>query len=170
MEASYPLYREELAFHAEAAEFERVMDAIRTIRSTRTDMNVPPSRKATVYLATPYEDTFRAAAPFFERLASADGVQVAADWDAAGMVQMATDSARIFLPLESLIDKAKERERLDRELANCEKEIALHSGKLKNENFVSRAPERVVEEIRQKLQKAEELKEKLVASRQALGE
>lgn len=100
-------------------------------------MNVPPSRKAAVYVATEYETIFTDCAPFFERLASASGVFVEKEQTIEGAVQVATQSARIFLPMDDLIDKDKERERLNREKAKCEKEIEIHTKKLANENFVS---------------------------------
>ena len=74
---------------------------------------------------------------------------------------MATQSARIFLPLDELIDKEKERERLNREKAAAEKDIAVISGKLSNAGFVAKAPEAVVVKEREKLARAEELLRKI---------
>ena len=168
MKASWPVYDAALDFSEEERAFARIMEAIRAIRNTRTEMNVPPSRKAAVYIATDFEQVFRDCAPFFERLASASGVSVAREQAVEGAVQIATGSARIFLPMDDLIDKDKERERLTREKAKCEKEIALHTKKLANENFVSKAPEKVVNDIREKLAKSEELLEKIESSLAAL--
>lgn len=168
MKSSWPVYDAALDFAEEEREFARIMDAIKAIRNTRTEMNVPPSRKAAVYVATEYEDIFRACAPFFERLASASDVFVAKEQAVEGAVQVAAQSARIFLPMDDLIDKDKERERLNRERTKCEKEIEIHTKKLANENFVSKAPEKVVSDIREKLAKSKELLEKIESSLAAL--
>ena len=166
--SQWPVYREELDFAAEEREFTRVMEAIKGIRNIRTEMNVPPSRKAAVYIETEYTDTFETSKAFFERLASASAVHVAASQHVEGAVQVATQSARIFLPMEELIDKTKELERLNREKAACEKDIAMLKGKLSNENFVSKAPEAVVSNEKAKLQRAEELLAKISDSIAAL--
>jgi len=168
MRSAWPVYDAALDFAEEEREFARIMDAIKAIRNTRTEMNVPPSRKAAVYVATEYEDIFRACAPFFERLASASDVFVAKEQAVEGAVQVAAQSARIFLPMDDLIDKDKERERLNRERTKCEKEIEIHTKKLANENFVSKAPEKVVNDIREKLAKSKELLEKIESSLAAL--
>lgn len=169
MRSVWPAYDAELDFAEEEREFARIMEAIKAIRNTRTEMNVPPSRKAAVYVATEYETIFTDCAPFFERLASASGVFVEKEQTIEGAVQVATQSARIFLPMDDLIDKDKERERLNREKAKCEKEIEIHTKKLANENFVSKAPEKVVNDIRGKLAKSQELLEKIESSLAALG-
>lgn len=166
--AKWPEYQTALDFQAEEQEFTRVMEAIKGIRNARTEKNVPPSRKAAVYIETEHEDIFNQSKAFFERLASASSVQVGKSWQIGDAVQVVTQSARIFLPLEELIDKKKEAERLEREKANCEKEVAMLSGKLSNEKFVSKAPEAVVNNEREKLRKAEELLAKINESIAAL--
>ncbi|MEG0691639.1 MAG: valine--tRNA ligase [Oscillospiraceae bacterium] len=168
MTASFPVYKEELNFEADEIEFARIMDAIKGIRNVRTEMNVPPSKKAAVYIETEFVDTFNSSKAFFERLASASEVNVAAAQNIEGAVQIATTSARIFLPLDELIDKEKELERLTREKATCQKDIDMLSGKISNENFVSKAPAKVVDEIKMKLAKANELMQKIDESLSAL--
>lgn len=168
MIAEWPEYDESLSFKAEEAEFARVMDAIKGIRNARNEMNVPPSKKAAVYIATDFEDTFNSAKAFFERLASASEVVVAKDHHIDKAIQVATDSASIFLPLDDLIDKDKEMERLTREKMACEKDIAQLAGKANNESFISKAPAKVVEEIKIKLEKAQDLLAKIEASIKAL--
>ena len=168
MKSAWPVYDEALNFADEEREFTRIMEAIKEIRNTRSEMNVPPSRKAAVYVATEYEAIFNDCAPFFVRLASASEVKVAKEHAIDGAVQIATQSARIFLPMDDLIDKAKERERLTREKEKAEKEVMIHTNKLANENFVSKAPEKVVNDIREKLAKAKELLEKIESSLAAL--
>ncbi len=168
MIAKYPEYDESLSFAAEEKEFERVMTAIRAIRNARAEKNIPPSKKAAVYVETEYADTFQNAAAFFERLAGASGLVVGKDFELGSTMQVVTESARIFIPMGELIDVQKERERLNKEKADCEKEIAFFEGKLSNEKFVSRAPEAVVNQERQKLQKANERLQKILESIQAL--
>jgi valyl-tRNA synthetase len=141
------------------ADMERVIDAIRAIRARRSDMNVPPSKKAHVTIVTKYPDTFgEAVHPFFERLASASGVNVADSCDSEGAVQIVTDSATVYIPLADIVDFAAERKRLEGELANVNSEIARVEGKLANENFTSRAPAAVVDAERAKLEKYREKK------------
>ena len=168
MIAKYPEYDEALSFAAEETEFERVMTAIRAIRNARAEKNIPPSKKAAVYVETEYADTFQNAAAFFERLAGASGLVVGKDFELGSTMQVVTESARIFIPMGELIDVQKERARLNKEKADCEKEIAFFEGKLSNEKFVSRAPEAVVNQERQKLQKANERLQKILESIQAL--
>ncbi|HIX66001.1 MAG TPA: valine--tRNA ligase, partial [Candidatus Anaerotruncus excrementipullorum] len=169
MVAPWPVYREELNFAQEEASFEKVMQAIRAIRARRGEMNVPPSRKARVYIATAEPETFRQGVPFIQRLAFASQVEIGESFSVEGAVQVVTDGARISIPMEELVDLEKERARLNKELAACEKEIAALSGKLANEKFVSKAPANVVEAERQKLQKAQERLGKIQESLSALG-
>ena len=151
---------EEIPTFPEAeADMERVIDAIRAIRARRSDMNVPPSKKAHVTIVTKYPETFgEAVHPFFERLASASGVTVADSASSEGAVQIVTDSATVYIPLADIVDFAAERKRLEAELANVDGEIARVEGKLANENFTSRAPAAVVDAERAKLEKYREKK------------
>ncbi len=130
------------------------MDAVKAIRNTRTEMNVPPSKKASVYIETDLVDIFEPSKQFFERLTSASDVSVATKQEFVGIetsIQIATADTKIFIPLDDLVDKEKEKARLDKEKQACEKEIKILSGKLSNESFVSKAPEKVVNDIKEKL-------------------
>lgn len=148
------------AFAQAETDMGRIIDAIRAIRTRRSDMNVPPSKKAHITVVTKYPETFTEAVyPFFERLASASGVSVADSCDAEGAVQIVTDSATVYIPLADIVDFAAERARLEAELANVEKEIARVEGKLANESFTSRAPAAVVDGERAKLAKYIEKRE-----------
>ncbi|MFZ2539681.1 MAG: valine--tRNA ligase, partial [Oscillospiraceae bacterium] len=93
MTATFPVYKDELNFEADEIEFARIMDAIKGIRNVRTEMNVPPSKKAAVYIETEFVDTFNSSKAFFERLASASEVNVATTQQIEGAVQVATTSA-----------------------------------------------------------------------------
>jgi len=157
MISAWPRYEDRLIFHAEEQDFERVIDAIRGIRNQRSQMNVPPSKKAKVIIETAYQEVFEAAKPFFERLASASEVEVVKEsGNLEGAVSVVTGSARIFIPMAELIDKDKELARLNKEKTVCEKDIKMLSGKLDNEGFLSKAPGQVVEGERKKLATAQD--------------
>ena len=161
MIAGYPVPDETLEFADAAADMERVIAVIRAIRTRRNEMNVPPSRKAKVYLATKYEKSFAGTEAFFARLASASALEVAAEFDSSvisgdNAVQIVTDSATVFLPLSDIIDYEKEKARLAAELEKLDGEITRAKAKLANESFVSRAPAAVVAGERDKLAKYEE--------------
>ena len=169
MISRFPEYSEALAFAEEERDFERVVDAIKAIRNARAEMNVPPSRKAKVYIGTPYAQTFAAGEKFLKRLAGASEVEIAPEFQMDGAVSAVTDSARIFIPLSDLIDREKELARLNKELAACEKDISIISGKLGNEKFLAKAPEKIVEQEKEKLARAQERMANIQQSLKALG-
>ncbi len=160
--AAYPKASDKLNFPEESLEMRRVIDAIKAIRLRRNEMNVAPSRKARVYIATAYPESFGPAThAFFARLASASGVEVAASFpeetvSADNAVQIITDSATIFLPVAELVDTEKEKARLSAEAIRLEGEIDRIGKKLSNEGFVAKAPAAVVEAERGKLAKYQE--------------
>ena len=161
MIAEYPDADKVPYFAAESEDMARVIDAIRAIRTRRAEMNVAPSRKAKVYIATKYDACFTAAAGFFARLASASEVIVADAFDAAlvsgdNAVQIITDSAAIFLPMADIIDFEKEKARLAAEQKKLEDEIARIEKKLSNQGFVQKAPAAVVEGEKAKMEKYRE--------------
>lgn len=168
MIAKYPEYREELNFAGEEREFSRVVDAVKAIRNARAEMNVPPSRKAKVYIETQYAGTFAAGEKFLCRLAGASEVEIAPEVKLEGAVSAVTDSARLFIPLADLIDREKELARLNKELAACQKDIGIISGKLSNEKFMAKAPEKIVEQEKEKLARAKERLENIQESLKAL--
>ncbi|MBR6735360.1 MAG: valine--tRNA ligase [Oscillospiraceae bacterium] len=170
MVASWPKYDEGLNFAKEAAEFEMVMDAIRAIRNARTNANVPPSKKATVYINSERAEVFANASAFIEKLAYASSVvTVDKDFAIERAMHVVTDAARIFLPMDELVDREKELARLNKELAACEKDIEMVDKKLSNENFVAKAPAKVIEGEKLKREKALERLEKIKESLAALG-
>ena len=169
--APFPKYDPALAFPEDERSFELVMDAIRAIRSRRADMGVPPSRKARVIVCTAEEATFLAGAPYFERLAGASEVVVEDPGfaESAGMVTVTTPAARILMPMAELVDLEAERERLNKELEKAKKQLEAQEKKLANENFVSRAPEAVVNAERERAEKAKALIANIEESIKALG-
>ena len=161
MISEYPDAASIPAFAKESEDMARVLDAIRAIRTRRAEMNVAPSRKAKVYIATKYDACFTAAAGFFGRLASASEVIVADAFDAEvvsgdNAVQIITDSAAIFLPMADIIDFEKEKARLAAEQKKLEDEISRIEKKLSNQGFVSKAPAAVVEGEKAKMEKYRE--------------
>ena len=170
MLADWPKYDESLNFGAEAAHMKSVMNAIRSIRNRRAEMNVPPSKKSTLYVVSDKGEIFRQGEGFICRLAYADKVIICEN-DPEGhenMVCVVTNDAKLYIPLEELIDFEKELARLEKEKANCLKQIAMFEGKLSNEAFVSRAPEKVVAEQREKLEKNRALLAQLEESEKRL--
>ena len=166
MVQEYPAYREALSFPLEAQRFETVMEAIKAVRARRSEMNVPPSRKAHLMIVTEEREAFEAGRSYITKLAYASEVSVldAVPADADKMVTAVTDNARMFMPMADLVDLEKERARLQKELANAEKQLQGQIAKLSNQNFVTRAPEAVVNVEREKQAKLEALIENLKAN------
>ena len=171
MVAAYPSFDEKLSFPEDEENFEMVMAAIKAVRARRSEMNVPPSRKAQLIIATDKAAAFEAGNSYICKLAYASQVSVVAEApeSTAGMVSVVTDNARMFMPMAELVDLDKERARINKELANAEKQLQAQIGKLSNENFVSRAPEQVVNAEREKKAKLEALIENLKLSLENLG-
>ncbi len=171
MVSKWPEYREELAFPTEEARMETLMNAIRAIRNRRAEMNVPPSKKAKVIVVTDKRDTFEAGSVFFAKLAYAAEVEVVgeAPADASKMVSVVTEDAQLYMPMSELLDLDKERARLTKEKEKAENDLAFVQRKLENESFVAKAPEKVIQNERDKADKARELIAKLEASLAALG-
>ena len=171
MIARYPEYTESLAFPAEERDFEMVMNAIRAVRSRRAEMNVPPSRKAHLFITTDRQDAFRSGEIYITKLAYAEQITISSELpaDAEKMVSAVTEEARLFMPMAELIDLDKERARLEKELEKARKNYEGQMRKLSNENFISRAPEAVVQTERERAEKAKALVENLETSLKNLG-
>ena len=168
----WPEHRADLEFPEEEKAMELVMDAIRAIRARRAEMNVPPSKKAQLTVATGEKAVFEQGIPFLKRLAYASEVKVV-DADAAletqGMVAVATHAARLFLPLAELVDLEKEKARIQKELDKNRKELDKLETKLNNPGFVNKAPANVVEAERERADKLRALLAKLEESAASLG-
>ena len=169
MMAKFPAYDESLNFADDEREFGRIMAAVKAIRNVRAEKNVPPSRKAHLFIDTDFTDTFKKGSSFFERLASASDVTVGKNLKVENAAMAVTDSAKIYLPMGDLIDREAELKRLRKDLENCEKEIKSTEGKLANKEFVSKAPEKVVNVEREKLARANERLLKIRESIRELG-
>ena len=148
MLAKYPEYNAELDYPEASDEMKKIMDAIRAIRNRRAEMNVPPSRKAKVYVATKFAETFRDGTQFIQKLASASEVEVAESFEIEGAVNIVTADAKIYIPMDELVDREKELARLNKELEQVKKRLAQSEGKLNNQGFVAKAPEAVIEKVK----------------------
>lgn len=166
MISPWPEYRQEMEDEEAEEQMEAIMNAIRGIRNIRAEMEVRPSQKAQVFILPlqGYRAAFETGKIYFEKLAYASKVLVKdREQDIPhNSVSVVTEKAQIFMPLEDLVDFQKEMERLRKEKATLDKEIARANGKLENENFVKKAPAKVVEEERQKLQKYSEMRDKVM--------
>ncbi len=171
MMQSYPVYDGSLNFPEDETSFGMVMDAIKAVRARRAEMNVPPSRKSRLIIVTDKAKAFNDGEKFICKLAYASGIEVRAELPEStdGMVSVITDNARMFMPMAELVDLEKERTRMEKELANAKKQLDGQIAKLANENFVSRAPEKVVNVEREKKAKLEALIENLEESLKNLG-
>ena len=158
MVSDWPVFKEELDFKAEENEVETIKTAVRNIRNLRADMNVPPSRKATVYVVSEKEEVravFENSRVFFATLGYASEVIVQADRTgiADDAVSTVIPDAVIYIPFAELVDVEKEIARLEKEAKRLAGEIKRATGMLNNEKFTSKAPAAKVEEERQKLEK-----------------
>ncbi|MDO5548104.1 MAG: valine--tRNA ligase [Eubacteriales bacterium] len=173
MLSQWPTYREDLCFAAEEAQMELLMESIRAIRVRRNEMNVPPSRKAHVYVVTSeaHRPVFDGGKACFLKLAYASDltVQAEAPADAAKMVSIVTGDVQMYLPMNELIDFDKERARLNKEKKKAEKDLAFIEKKLSNPGFLNKAPEKVVEGEKLKAEKLHEQIAKLDESLASLG-
>ena len=150
-------YDENLNYSVDEAEMEKIMTAIKAIRNCRSEMNIPPSKKAKVYIETAQSDVFLTGIDFVKRLASASEVTVDKSFgDLGNVVTIITDDAKIYIPLGDLVDFEAEKKRLEKELAAAEDKLAFIMKKLNNPGFVNKAPEKVVQQNRDDAAKAED--------------
>ncbi|MBE6671882.1 MAG: valine--tRNA ligase, partial [Ruminococcaceae bacterium] len=152
MVSDYPVYDPALDFENEEIIMDRLIAAIRAIRNRRNEMNVPPSKKAALYIASSFKDTYNEKTEaFFIKLASASQISYVDSYEDENAVQIITDSAKIYIPLGDLVDFEKEKERLEKEKAKEISEIERIEKKLSNEGFVSKAPQAVIDGEKAKL-------------------
>ncbi|MGI6497774.1 MAG: valine--tRNA ligase [Oscillospiraceae bacterium] len=159
MTAPWPVYQEALQFKAEEEDMERVMEAIRAVRSRRAEMNVPPSKKARLVIVTEQGDAYVRCKAFMERLAYASQIEVTAHApeDQSAMVSAITPNAKILMPLSELVDLAAERRRLEKETAKTKKELDGLEAKLSNPSFLSKAPAHIVAAEQERAEKLRSL-------------
>ena len=156
MLAQWPEYRADWNYPAEEEMLEHCKDLVKGVRNVRSQMDVPPSRKAKLFIVAEdaaVRETFAANQEAYQNLAGASEVVVQADREGIGedAVSVVIPGATLYLPLEDLVDLKKERERLEKERGRLEKELARSRGMLNNEKFISKAPEAKVAAEREKL-------------------
>ena len=169
MISAYPEYDDALNFSMDETEFERIMTAVKAIRNRRAEMNVPPSKKAEVFIDTPFESTFIQGTVYMQRLASASAVTVCGDVEIDGSVQIITEDAKIFIPMNELVDMDAERARLTKELEAAKKDLEFFAKKLNNPGFMAKAPEAEVEKTKASASKIEDKIKMLEESIENLG-
>ena len=171
MMSKWPEANEAMNFSQEEQAMELVMDAIRAVRARRNELNVPPSKKAHLTIATEQAQVFELGIPTLKRLAYASDVTIVAAGEApaeTGMVSVVTHAAQIFMPLAELVDLAKEKQRVEKELKKNSVELEKLNTKLGNPGFVNKAPEHVVAAEKERAVKLTELVAKLEEQLKAL--
>ena len=158
MTSPYPLYNPKNDYIKEEMEMNRIMEVIRAIRNRRSKMNVPPSKKASVYIESDFVNTYRNGKAFIEKLAYASDVNFENNFDKKDVVTIITTDAKIYIPLDQLVDKKAEKLRLNKELNDAIKQLRQCESKLNNKGFISKAPENVVLGVKNN---AEKLKDKI---------
>jgi len=153
--AKWPEYDEALSFPQEAKNLENVMALIRAIRTRRNEMNVPPSKKAHIYIDTAHPAPYEEVSEFIARLAYGSKVEIGTGFGVQGAVTAVTDDAKALLPMDDLVDKAAETARLNKELANAQKQLDTVKAKLANEKFTSKAPQNVIDGVKANGEKLE---------------
>ena len=168
MISEYPAFDEAMVYTDAEADVERIITCITAIRTRRAEMNVPPSKKAKLYVVTKYTDTFARASKILEKLASASEVILTDSYESDDAVMIATDAGRLYIPLAEVIDFEKERARLTAEMKKNDGEIERIEKKLANEGFVAKAPAAVIEGEKAKLKKYLEVRESLTVALEKL--
>ncbi len=164
MTSQWPLYTDSLSFPEEEKKMAVICDAIKSVRNIRTEMNVPPSRRASMIIVTDNKELFESGIAFYEKLAGAKDV-VVTDTEAGvpdGAVSVIVEGAKIFMPMDELIDTEKEKERLTKEKERLEAEIDRVEKKLSNQGFVAKAPAKLIEEEKAKGVKYKEMYDKVL--------
>ncbi len=156
MLSDWPEYDAALFFEEEDSQMQGVMDIIRAVRNLRAELKVQPGHRARLLLRAQsgWEDTLSGAQAHFMRLASASSVEFlqGSGTPEGKLVSAVTGAAELFIPLGDLVDLEKEIQRLQKEYDNLTAEIARAKGKLNNPGFVSKAPETLVRQEKQKLE------------------
>lgn len=148
--AEWPVYDEKLNFAAEALDMTKVMELITAVRTRRSEMNVPPSKKASLLIETAETEVFELLRDSIARLAYCSEVVVSEKAEPSeGAVTVVTNACKGYLPMDELVDKQAEIARLTKELDSAQKQMATVNAKLNNETFMSKAPQNVVDGVRQ---------------------
>ena len=153
MISEWPKYKAEFEFGKDESDFEKIMAVIKAIRNRRAEMNVPPSRKALVCIATADKGTFENGKAYICRLGFASEVHVGDTFEAEGSVRVVTDSATVYMPMKELVDVEAELVRLNKDLKKAEADKEFFEKKLNNQGFLAKAPANLIEQQKQSLSK-----------------
>ena len=157
--APWPEYDEARAFSQAEEEMKKVMELITAVRTRRSEMNVAPSKKAHLYIETAAPVAFETERDAIARLAYCSGVEIGENFQQSeGSVTVVTAACRGYLPMDDLVDKKAETARLQKELEGAKKQLATAEAKLQNEAFISKAPQKVIDGVKDN---AEKLREKV---------
>ncbi|MBR2499467.1 MAG: valine--tRNA ligase [Clostridia bacterium] len=164
--SEWPKYNEDLSFGSQAESMEMIKNALKALRNKRTEMNIPPSKKAKLFIVTDYEEAFSAGSVFFEKLAGASEVCVKNNRDGVpdNAVSCVAFGAQMFMPVDDLVNREEEIARLEKEKKRLEGEIKRVEGKLSNQGFVAKAPAQVIEEERKKGEKYRQMLDSVLES------
>ena len=164
MISEYPEYTPSLDFPEDEARMQSLISAVKAVRNRRAEMNVPPSKKATVFIKSEKHDAFNeTTSGFFTRLASASDVVYIDEYKGEDAVSIITDDCAIYIPLSEVVDFEKEKARLEGEFVKTQGEIDRLEKKLSNEGFVAKAPAAVVDGERAKLKAYKEKADSIAA-------
>ncbi len=164
MLSQWPEYDKNLLFTEEEEQMNIIMNTIKDIRNIRAEMNVNPSKKANLYIVTKNKEVFEKGRVFFEKMVSASEIILMDERpnNIKDLISVVVESAEIFIPLFELIDKEKEKERLEKERKELEKEVERVKGKLNNQGFMSKAPKHLIEEEKEKEKKYSIMLQKVI--------
>ena len=169
MVSEYPKFDTGMDYTGAEEDVDRIITCITAIRARRAEMNIPPSKKAKLFVVTKYSESFKTAEKILVKLASASEVILTDEYTSDDAIMIATDAGSLYIPLAEVVDLEKERARLSAELTKTDGEIERIEKKLANEGFVAKAPAAVIEGERVKLAKYRETREAILASLAKLG-
>ncbi|MBQ4257789.1 MAG: valine--tRNA ligase, partial [Clostridia bacterium] len=168
MVSEWPKYDPSLENAAAQEQMENLMEAIRAVRARKAEMNVP-TRKTHLYIATAHPDTYRESEAILQKLSYSSEIAVADHFEIDGAVSIVTADARLYLPMAELVDRDAELARLGKELAAARKQLDTVEAKLRNEAFMSKAPQNIIDGVRQNGEKLSEKIRMIESEIQALG-
>jgi len=164
MVKDFPRYNSKLAYKKDALAFAGIMDIIKAVRAVKTEVGCPPSKKVHMFISTESKRLISANEDSILKLAGAKDITYVSSASEAGenAVTKVLAIGTLYIPLGELVDIEKEKERLKAELENVTGEIARADGKLHNQGFISKAPKKLVDDERAKLEKFIAMREKIL--------
>ncbi len=170
MTKEFPRYNAKLAYKKDALAFEGIMDIVKAVRAVKTELDCPPAKKVSLYIVTENKRYISSNEDSILKLAGAKDVKFICSAEEAGAntVTKVLAIGTLYIPMGELVDFEKEKARLKSELEKVTAEIARADGKLNNTGFISKAPKKLVEEERAKLNKYIEMREKILAQLKTL--